>query len=461
MFGSYTKYHFTGIGGIGMSGLAELLIAKGCYVSGSDRQLNQQTERLQQLGARISEGHSEEAVGDAEVLVYTAAVSEDNPELLAAREKDILTIKRSDLLAEMLRMKKGICVAGVHGKTTTTSMIGLIFEKAGVDPSVIVGGNLREFNGSNVRVGNSDIVIAESDEYDRTFLRLYPYISVITSIELEHVDIYLDLEDIKNAFITFANKTPFYNRVILCADDEGARSVIPELNRRVYTYGLSDEADLQAQNIMQNNLQSKFTVYEKGHLLGTVNMKIPGMYNVQNALAAIAVAKEMDIPFEYCREALETFRGVQRRFEIKFNDEITVIDDYAHHPGETSALIKALKESTDKRIIAVFQPHLYSRTRDFYEAFADSFLPVDVMIGTDVYPAREKPIEGINGKLITDTMRSLGHNDVTYIENKADIHDHLVRMYKEKDIIVTIGAGDIWKEGEKFIDMIRSARRVG
>ncbi len=454
MFKNIKKVHFVGIGGIGMSGIAEILLNQGFEISGSDRALSEVTSHLSDLGMKIYEGHSPENLKDADVLVYSSAVSLDNPEVKAAVERKIPIIKRSEMLAECMRMKYGIGIAGTHGKTTTTSMVGLTLTEGGIDPTIIVGGKLSGLGGTNARLGDGEFIVVEADEFDRTFLKLTPTIAAITTLESEHLDTYKDLDDIKSAFIEFANKVPFYGFVVLCMDEPALQDIIPQINKKIFTYGLTSQADIRAVDITHNEFSSSFSVKYKDEDLGKIKLKIPGIHNVKNSLVAVCIAKELGIDFEIIKKALESFSGVYRRFEVKYNKEILVIDDYAHHPTETSATLAGIRSGWDRRLIAVFQPHLYSRTRDFYQEFGRSFLNTDVFICTDVYPAREEPIDGVSGELIAEAARKFGHKNVIYVKDKNEVPEKLREIKKDKDIIITMGAGDIWKYGEKFVQLL-------
>ena len=458
MFKNFRKVHMIGIGGIGMSGIAEVLLAMNFKVSGSDKSLSETTDRLQNLGAEIFEGHSEENIkDDVDVVVYSSAVTQDNVEIIEAKRRKIPVIRRAEMLAELMRLKYGIGIAGTHGKTTTTSMVGLVMLEGGFDPTVIVGGKLSGFGGTNARLGYGEFIVVEADEFDRSFLQLTPAIAAITTMDSEHLDIYKDLDDIKEAFIEFANKVPFYGFVVLCLDEEGLQDILPRLKRKVITYGLTSQADVRAYDISFNRNQSNFKVRYKGEYLGEINLKIPGLHNVKNSLVAVTIAKELGINFDVIKNALNKFTGVYRRFEIKGEvNNILVIDDYAHHPTEVSATLSAIRSGWERRIVAVFQPHLYTRTRDFYKDFAKSFLNSDVFICTDVYPAREEPIQGISGQLITDAATKFGHKNVVYIKEKELIPDELMKYVKEGDIVVTMGAGDIYKFGEKFLEKLKN-----
>ncbi len=456
MFKNIHRVHFVGIGGIGMSGLAEILLSQGFEVSGSDRSLTEITDHLSRLGITIYEGHSPENLKDADVLVYSSAVTIDNPEVKAAIDRKIPVIKRAEMLAESMRMKYGIGIAGTHGKTTTTSMVGLTLTEGNIDPTIIVGGKLSGLGGTNARLGHGEFIVVEADEFDRTFLKLTPTIAALTTLESEHLDTYKDLDDIKAAFTEFANKVPFYGFVVLCLDEPGLQDIIPSINKKIITYGLTPQADVRAVDITHKQFSSEFIVKYKEKELGRIKLNIPGVHNVKNALVAVIIAKELEIDFPVIKKALESFTGVYRRFEIKYNKEILVVDDYAHHPTETSATLAGVRAGWDRRLVAVFQPHLYSRTRDFYQEFGRSFLNSDIFICTDVYPAREEPIKGISGELISNAAKKFGHKNVIYVPDKKDIPSVLKELKKDGDIIITMGAGDIWKYGEEFIRMIKN-----
>lgn len=459
MLKNFNKVHMVGIGGIGMSGIAEVLLAMNFKVSGSDRSLSEITDRLKSLGAEIYEGHSEENIKDADVVVFSSAVSLDNVEIQEAIRRKIPVIKRSEMLAELMRLKYGIGIAGTHGKTTTTSMVGLVMLEAGFDPTVIVGGKLSGLGGTNARLGHGDFIIVEADEFDRSFLQLTPVIAAITTLEKEHLDIYKDLEDIKSAFVEFANKVPFYGFVVLCLDEEGLREILPNINRKVITYGMSAQADVRAYDVSFHQTASKYKVKYFGQLLGELELNVPGIHNVKNSLVALTIARELGVDFEVIKSALKKFSGVYRRFEIKAEvNGIMVVDDYAHHPTEVAATLSAIRTGWDRRIIAVFQPHLYTRTRDFYNDFAKSFLDSDVFVCTDIYPAREIPIQGVTGQLITVAAEKFGHKNVLYVPDKKEIQDTLLKIVQPGDVVVTMGAGDIWKFGEEFIKKLRDKK---
>ncbi len=458
IFGRTKHIHMVGIGGIGMSGMAEILIHRGYKVTGSDGALGETTKRLEEIGATIYEGHSPENIEGADVVVYTSAVKADeNEETKAAIEQRIPTIKRAEMLAELMKMKYGIGVAGTHGKTTTTTMVGLVTRAGNYDPTIIVGGKVHSFDKTNAVVGKGDVIVVEADEFDRTFLRLTPSIAIITNIEAEHLDIYDDLEDVKKAFVDYANKVPFYGAVIVCLDDPNVRSILPQLQRRVLSYGLTPQAQLRATDINLSEFTATFTVTNNGEKLGVITLKSPGEHNVLNALASIATGIELGIDFKLIKSGIESFQGVYRRFQMKYNNGMMVIDDYAHHPTEVQATLNAAHKGwPDRRVVAVFQPHLFSRTQELYKEFGLSFFDAEVLIVTDVYPSREKPIEGVTGKLIADTAEQYGHKNVIYVEDKNDVTEKLKEITKTGDIIITMGAGDIYLSGESFVDEIES-----
>jgi UDP-N-acetylmuramate--alanine ligase len=455
VFKSIKKIHFVGIGGIGMSGIAEILINQGFEVSGSDLHLTEVTKRLEEIGAKVYEGHSPENVKDVDVLVYSSAVIPDNAEVRAAADRNIPIIKRAEMLAETMRMQYGIGIAGTHGKTTTTSMVGLTLTEGGIDPTIIVGGKLSGLGGTNARLGNGEFIVVEADEFDRTFLKLTPTIAAITTLEREHLDTYKDLDDIKTAFIEFANKVPFYGFVVICLDEPALQDIIPHINKTVFTYGITAQADVRAIDIEFEGFSSIYSVVYKGKELGRVKLNIPGEHYVKNSLVAVTIGMELGIDFSVIKKALEKFTGVYRRFEIKYKNDILVLDDYAHHPTETSATLSGIRAAWDRRLVVVFQPHLYSRTKDFYLDFGRSFLNSDVFICTDIYPAREKPIEGVTGEMIANITKKYGHKNVHYVPDKKDVPKKLMELRKKDDIIITMGAGDIWKYGEKFVELLK------
>jgi len=363
------------------------------------------------------------------------------------------------MLAEVMRLKYGIGIAGTHGKTTTTSMVSLILMEGGVDPTVIVGGRLHGLAGSNARMGKGDFIVVEADEYDRSFLSITPTIAVLTTLETDHLDCYRDLEDIKSAFIQFAAKVPFYGFVVLCLDEPALQDIMPKIKKKIITYGLNGQADLQAIDIVHRQNRTRFTVLRNGEELGEIELQIPGKHNVQNALAAIAVGLSLDVPFAKAKAGIEKFTGVFRRWEVKAELQgIMVVDDYAHHPTEIKATLAGVKAGWRRRVICVFQPHLYSRTRDFYDEFGRSFFNADVLVVTDVYPAREEPIQGVSGELIANAAKVFGHKQVHYVPDKTSVPSFLMDIKQEGDIVITMGAGDIWKFGEQFVAALKGVK---
>ncbi len=459
MFSSIKKLHFVGIGGIGMSGIAEILMGEGFRITGSDKAASDNTERLESLGAKVSIGHAAKNLdADVDAVVYSSAVTPDNPEVVEAQRRSIPVIRRAEMLAEVMRLKYGIGIAGTHGKTTTTSMVSLVLMEGDVDPTVIVGGRLRGLAGSNARMGKGDFIVVEADEFDRSFLSITPTIAVLTTLETDHLDCYRDLEDIKGAFIQFANKVPFYGFVVLCLDEPALQDIMPKIRKKILTYGLNGQADIQAVDISHKENRSRFTVMREGKDLGVVEIQIPGKHNVQNALAAITVGLALGVPFNRVKAGIEKFTGVFRRWEEKADiGGITVFDDYAHHPTEIKATLSGAKAGWRRRVVCVFQPHLYSRTRDFYEEFGRSFFNADMLVVTDVYPAREEPIQGITGELIAHAAKGFGHKNVHYVPDKKEIPAFLMKNKQPGDIIITMGAGDIWKFGEEFITQLKAS----
>ena len=453
VFGRTRHIHMVGIGGIGMSGMAEILLFKGFKITGSDQNRSETTDRLEELGATIFFEHNASNIEGADVVVYTSAVKADeNVETAEANTRNIPVIKRSEMLAELMRMKFGIGIAGTHGKTTTTTLTGHVVQDGQFDPTIIVGGRVHSFDKTNAVVGKGDIIIVEADEYDRTFLQLSPSMVVITNIEAEHMDIYEDLDDVKSAFIEFANKVPFYGSVIVCLDNPEVRSILPDITRRTVSYGYNPQAQVRAVDVHHERLNSSFKIVSEDEMLGEIRFQAPGNHNIQNALAAVAAGLELGIPFDQIKSGLERFRGVFRRFQVKVDrDDLIVIDDYAHHPTEVQATIKAAREGwPERRIVAVFQPHLYSRTQQLYKEFGLSFFDAEVLVVTDIYPSREEPIEGVSGKLVADTATDYGHKDVHYIPEKSDLAQELKDIAEPGDLFITMGAGDIYKYGEAF-----------
>ncbi len=457
MFRKVNKVHFVGIGGIGMSGIAELLINLGFDVSGSDIMESPIIEKLIRLGADVHMGHNAINLTDADVLVYSSAVHKDNPEIVAAHEKNIPVIRRAEMLGELIAVKEtSIGIGGTHGKTTTSSMIGTILSEGNLDPTLVVGGLVKTID-SNAKLGSGNIIVVEADEYDRSFLALRPTISIITNIELEHTDCYENLEDLQQTFIQFANASPFYGAVIACADSPALMEIIQEIKRPIITYGLGADADIRATNICYNESQTVYTLWENEHENGTIKLNVPGEHNVVNSLAAIAVGMEMGLKIDVIAKGLQEYHGVRRRFEIKgISNDIMVVDDYAHHPTEVAATLQAARDGWDRRLVAVFQPHLYTRTQEFYKDFAKAFNASDVLIVTNVYPARETPIAGVSGAMVSNAARKMGHKHVHYVPNLDDLAVHLDNIVQPGDMILTIGAGTIWRYSESYFEHLKS-----
>jgi UDP-N-acetylmuramate--alanine ligase len=447
-FAGLERVHLVGVGGAGMSGLAEVLLDYEIAVSGSDLAASEATERLRSLGASIFTGHAAEHVEGADLVVISSAVPETNPEVMAARQRGIPVVRRAEMLAEVMRLKYGIAVAGAHGKTTTTSLVGHLLTDGGLDPTVIVGGRLR-VSGTGARLGKSDYLVAEADEFDRSFLQLAPIIAVITNIDLEHLDTYRDLDDIRDAFVAFARKVPFFGQVIVCLDDPVVQDILPRLtDKRLVTYGLTPQADLQAQDLALEASGSSFQVRSlREGVLGRVQLPMPGTHNVQNALAAIAVGLGLGLPFASLARSFADFDGVHRRFErIGEWRGATVIDDYAHHPTEVRATLQAARQVFGEgRLHVVFQPHLYSRTRDQADEFGRALLAADQAIVTEVYGSREAPIPGVTGELVVAAARASGHRQVRFCPDWRAAPALLADEVRAGDAILTLGAGDVYR----------------
>lgn len=438
-----------------MSGIAEVLLNLGYRVSGSDLVESDTTLRLQRLGAEVVIGHRSENLRDADVVVISSAVRKDNPEVIAAHERIIPVIPRAEMLAELMRMKYGVAIAGTHGKTTTTSMIATVLAHGGLDPTAVIGGKLNSF-GSNAKLGQGELLVAEADESDGSFLKLSPTIAVVTNIDPEHLDHYRNLEEIQKAFLEFINKVPFYGLAILCLDQENVQALIPQVQKRYVTYGLSSQANFRAADISYHGLTTSFRVFANERELGQISIQMPGLHSVYNALATIATASELDVNFEIVRQALGSFSGVQRRFQIKGEwDGVMVVDDYGHHPTEIKATLSAAKSGWGRRTVVVFQPHRYSRTRDLFKEFLTAFNQADVLFLIGIYPAGEDPIPGVNVQGLYEGIKGHGHKDVTLVLDKSAILDRLLPRLKPGDMVFTLGAGDVWKTGEALIERLK------
>ena len=448
-----TRIHFVGIGGVGMSGLAELLLSYPLKISGCDSAESDTTRRLRELGIPVSIGHDPGHLESVDLLVTTSALDAENDEIRQARARAIPVIRRAEMLGEIMRLKQGIAVAGTHGKTTTTSMIGAILTAAGLDPTILVGGRAH-YLGTNARLGKGEWLVAEADEYDRSFLELTPALAVVTNVEEDHLDCYRDLHDIMAAFTAFANRVPFYGAIFIGIDDPNATELLGRVSRRVVTFGESPQASLRAREMTLDSGGARFFVAgDDASFSGEVVLPLPGRHNVRNALAALAVARELSIPFPTVAGALAAFDGVARRFEIKGErNDVLVVDDYAHHPTEVRATLAAARQAHPKRrIVALFQPHLYSRTRDFAREFGRALNAADVAIVTEVYPSREAPIPGVSGRLIVDQALSSGHRSVSFIEDRGAVLPGLEEAVRPGDLLLTMGAGDVYRYGESFL----------
>jgi UDP-N-acetylmuramate--alanine ligase len=434
-----------GIGGTGMSGIAEVLLNLGYKVSGTDLQTNDVTLRLARLGAKVFKGHRADRVRGADVAVISSAVKEDNVEVQEARLLKIPVIPRAEMLAELMRMKYGIAVAGSHGKTTTTSMIALVLEYGGFDPTIIVGGRLNTV-GANAKLGAGDFIVAEADESDRSFLYLSPFIAVLTNIDDEHLDQYQNVEEIKKTFVNFANKVPFYCPIILCLDDPNLQSLIPQLERRIITYGFSSQADIFARDNVFSGFRSSSVLYHKGKKLGTLKLQVPGKHNISNSMAAVAAGLDLDIPSKVILKALEDYTGTGRRFELKKEvNGIMIVEDYGHHPTEIRATLDAAKRGWPRRLVVVFQPHRYTRLSLLMDSFATAFNQADVLVVTEVYPAGETPIAGVTGRALYEAVRQFGHKNVHFEPNLKKLPPLVRRLVRPGDIVLAQGAGNITK----------------
>lgn len=440
-----------GIGGIGMSGIAEVLLNLGFDVSGSDLRQSDTTERLERLGAMIHIEHRAENVAGADVVVYSSAVNSTNPELVEAKNNAVPTIPRTEMLAELMRMKFAVTVAGSHGKTTTTSMISSVLASGGLDPTVVVGGKLKAI-GSNARLGDSRYIVAEADESDGKFVQLPSSIAVITNIDLEHVDFYPDLEAIKDRFVDYTTRVPFYGSVVMCVDDGNVRSIMPRIRKRKVTYGLEEPADVAGKVIRRDESGCIFSVRNREQTVGEIRIGIPGDHYVSNALAAIAIGMELEIPFGAIKEGLESFDGVGRRFEVKGSAHgVLVVDDYGHHPTEIAATIRAARENFGRRLLVLFQPHRFSRTQALAQQFGECFVGAHAVFVTDIYPAGEDPLPGVSAQMIVDAIREHGGSEVHYVPSLEDLADQVAKLVEPDDMVLTLGAGDIYKSGEQLL----------
>jgi UDP-N-acetylmuramate--alanine ligase len=450
------KIHFVGIGGIGMSGIAEVLLNLGYVVSGSDLHESDATRRLRSLGAHLFVGHQEENLsGNPSVVVISTAVKYSNPEVLEARRRHIPVIPRAEMLAELMRMKYGVAVAGSHGKTTTTSLIAAVLSTAGLDPTMVIGGRVHMF-GTNAKLGEGEILVAEADESDGSFLLLSPTITVVTNIDREHLDFHQTMERLNESFLTFINKVPFYGLAVLCIDDANVCGLSAKVRKRFTTYGLSAEAEFSARDLKMSSDGVEFTVLQDGKSLGKLRLKLPGRHSATNALAAVAVASELEIPFAHVVEAMAAFSGIHRRFELKGEPNgIMVIDDYGHHPAEIRATVGAIRDSWNRPLTVFFQPHRFTRTRDLFDEFLTAFEGADRLVLTEIYPAGEDPIAGVTGEALYQAIKRKGHLDVEFVADKNQIVRRVAGKLNRGDIALTLGAGDIYKVGEALIEALK------
>lgn len=454
MYGKIKRIHFVGIGGIGMSGIAEVLLNMGYAVSGSDLKESDTVKRLRDLGAVISVGHSGENVHGSGVIVISSAVNERNPEVMEARKNGIPVIPRAQMLAELMRLRYGIAVAGSHGKTTTTSMIATVLSHGGFDPTIVVGGKVKTL-GTNARLGKGSFMVVEADESDGSFLLLSPVISVLTNIDEEHLDHYKGLPELVDAFTSFANKIPFYGLSVFCADCPRVRGIAEKFEKRSVTYGFHADAELRAEGVSISGFNTRFEAVLNGSRLGGISLNVPGRHNAQNALAAVAVGLELGMSFGDIRDGLAEFRGIDRRLQVKGRGrDVLVLDDYAHHPNEIRATIKAVKDSGLGRVVAIFQPHRYTRTKLLFDDFAKVLLDIDVLFLMDIYPAGEDPIEGVSSRSLYNTIKDMGHANVFYSNGSDNLVSSVLGTVRPGDVVITLGAGNVWAVGERIAEEI-------
>ncbi len=454
------KYHihFVGIGGIGMSGIAELLLNLNYKVSGSDLKSSDITDRLRKLGGTIYEGHAAEQIAGADVVVYSSAIDPTNPEVGAALKSSVPVIPRAEMLAELMRLKYSIAIAGAHGKTSTTSLVASVLAAGGLDPTVVIGGKIKSL-GSNAVLGKGDYIVAEADESDGSFLKYSPAIAVVTNIDREHLDFYKDLEAIKAVFLSFIDRIPFYGLAVLCLDNEAVQDLIPQIRKRFITYGMNPQADLQAREVVCQGMSSHFVVVQGTQALGEITLSLPGVHNVYNSLAAIAVGLELGIEFNQIKAALEKAEGVQRRLEIKGEGKgITVVDDYGHHPTEIKTTLEAMEHGwSGRRKIVLFQPHRYTRTRALFDEFARSFYRSDILLVLPIYAASERPIEDVDSRRLCESIQAHGHKEVHYVADAQQALDLLMALAAPDDVVLTLGAGNVYQVGEMLVERLQGA----
>ena len=455
--GRVRTIHFVGIGGIGMSGIAEVLLASGFAITGSDARGSDTTKRLEELGAKVFVGHRSENVGAADVVVFSSAVAKDNPELVEARRHNVPVIPRAEMLAELMRLRDGVAIAGSHGKTTTTSLVATVLREAGRDPTVVIGGKLNSL-GSNAAMGTGNLLVAEADESDGSFLHLSPVIAIITNIDAEHLDHYGTHEKVKTAFAEFANRVPFYGLVVACLDHPHVQAILPRIEKRIATYGLTAQADYRARNPVVDGLSTRFELVRRGKPAGSYTVRMPGIHNVLNALAVLAVCDELEVPEDVTRKALAEFGGVQRRFTIigESKQSVTIVDDYGHHPAEVQATLEAAQRAYGRRLVVAFQPHRYTRTQFCFEELTRAFNRADVLLLADVYAAGEQPIAGATSEALAQAIRAHGHRDVTWVGPRTEVAKAIADRAQPGDIVITLGAGDITRVGPELLSMLNA-----
>ena len=456
LFSNKTRVHFVGVGGIGMSGIAEVLLNLGYAVSGSDLKDSAATRRLMGLGIKIAVGHRVDNVREADVVVISSAVTDDNPEVVEAARRKVPIIPRAEMLAELMRLKYGIAVAGSHGKTSTTSMVAVLLDSAGLDPTMVIGGRIAALGG-NAKLGSSDLMVVEADESDRSFLHLSPVLAVVTGIDREHMDAYRDMDDLAGAFVDFVNKVPFYGASILCLDDERIQDRLPHIRRRHVSYGFSSQADVSAVDVRLEGAGSRYGLRLQGEPAGEIRLRTPGRVNVLNSLAAIGVGRELGLSFDEIRTGLECFSGVDRRFQIKADaGGILVVDDYGHHPTEIRATLTTAKDAFRRRTVVVFQPHRYSRVASLFDEFCRAFHHADEVIVTEIYPAGEEPIDGISGEKLAEGIQKRGHRHVRFVAELDDVLGALEDELRDGDLVITLGAGSVTTLSDRLAEVVHA-----
>ena len=454
MYGRFRHIHFVGIGGIGMSGIAEVLLTLGYEVSGSDLRVTDLTRRLERYGGTVYSGHDPANVHNAQVVVTSSAITPDNPEVCEAHRLMIPVIPRAEMLAELMRLKYGIAIAGTHGKTTTTSMVATLLYHAGIDPTAVVGGQVNAMD-SNARLGRGDFMVVEADESDGSFLRLSPVIAVVTNIDQDHLDYYTDILSIRAVFLDFVNKIPFYGLAVLCLDDPNIQAMLPKVQKRFVTYGMTPQADYYATDVIHKDGGVEFNVHNREGLLSHIRLQMPGQHNVLNALAAMAVARELEVTPEQIEAGFTEFAGVKRRFQIKYSETFMLVDDYGHHPAEIRATLAAARSGWNRRLLVIFQPHRYSRTRALFEEFITAFNQADCVYILDVYPAGEKPLSGASGEDLACAIAEHGHRGVCYCSSTEQVLERVEQELQGDDMVMTLGAGSVWQVGDALLERLK------